>query len=77
MPVPEIGQSFDDPTLADDTALAARRHALKLRAQRRQPSQSRVDLANLRCGQGMRLAAVSSGPVREVEQRADRLALEA
>ena len=36
VPVPEIGQRLDDPTLTDDAALATRRHTLKLRTQRRE-----------------------------------------
>jgi hypothetical protein len=77
MPVGEVCKRLDDPTLPDDAALATRRHTLKLSAQRREAPEPRVDLADLRGSQGMRLPAIGIGPVGEVEQCSDCLALEA
>ena len=77
MPVSEIGQRLDDPAFAGDAAGAAFRHAPQLGAQRMKAAQPGVDLGDLRRGQRMRRAAIRVRVVREVEQCADRPALEA
>ncbi len=75
--VVEVSQRLDDAAFTNDSAGAACGHAIQLRAQGFESAQAGVDLAHLRRRQPIRSAAIGFRVVGEVEQGADRRAVEA